>query len=217
MRCASVTGRAGRCHAELRVLAGYWRRVMAIGCCRPGIAGIVIGPAPRLARVGPASWPGWAGAFAVAWGRPALAYAARRDASSTLRPMARVVARSGRTSATRVRAAVSAVVCRLGLAMKPTPAAIGATMTARSYPQAVVSAADPPAVQQKTPGQRLRQGRPDASCCSAVAGIWRATVSDARIRAVAVPLSLADRDTERILFSYPAAGGERAGWHVEPA
>jgi hypothetical protein len=128
-----------------------------------------------------------------------------------------VAARSGRTSATRVRAAVSAVVCRLGLAMKPTPAAIGATMTARSYPQAVVSAADPPAVQQKTPGQRLRQGRPDASCCSAVAGIWRATVSDARIRAVAVPLSLADRDTERILFSYPAAGGERAGWHVEPA
>jgi hypothetical protein len=32
------------------VLGGYWRRVTAIGCCRPGIAGIVIVmPDPVLA------------------------------------------------------------------------------------------------------------------------------------------------------------------------
>ncbi len=33
----------------LGVLSGYWRRVTAIGCCGPGIAGIVIVmPAPVL-------------------------------------------------------------------------------------------------------------------------------------------------------------------------
>jgi len=97
----------GGWHTELGVLDAYRRRVTAIGCCRPGIAGIVIGP--------PVAGPGQAcqtartaGASAAAWARPALAAAARRDTSSTLRPMARTAARSGRTSTTRAPAAVSA-------------------------------------------------------------------------------------------------------------
>ena len=103
-----------------------------ICCCRPGIAGIVIGSAR--------GWPGSslrrpeAGASAAACARPALAAAARRDTSSTLRPMARMAARSGRTSATRAPAAVRGAASRPGLAMKPMPAATGATMTTRSYP-----------------------------------------------------------------------------------
>ena len=107
MRGVWVTGRVGWCHTELGVLGGYRRRVAAIGCCRAGTAGIVVGP--------PVAGPGQdcqtartAGASAVAWARPALAAAARRDTSSTLRPMARTAARSGRTSTTRAPAAVSA-------------------------------------------------------------------------------------------------------------
>ena len=77
MRGAWVTGRVGWCHTELGVLGGYRRRVTAVGCCRPGTAGIVYraarGQAGQMART--------AGASAAAWARPALA-AARRDTSS---------------------------------------------------------------------------------------------------------------------------------------
>jgi hypothetical protein len=104
--------------------------VTAIGCGGPGIAGIVrsavvgLGQACQMART--------AGASAAAWVRPALAAAVRCDTSGALRPMARTAARSGRISATRVPAAVSAAACRRGLAMKPAPAAARATMTTRS-------------------------------------------------------------------------------------
>ena len=54
-----------------------------------------------------------AGASAAAWARPALAAAARRDTSSTLRPMARMAARSGRTSATRAPAGNWTITSRL--------------------------------------------------------------------------------------------------------
>jgi hypothetical protein len=57
-----------------------------------------------------------ADASAAAWARPALAAAARRDTLSTLRPVARTAARSGRASATRAPAAVSAAACRPELA-----------------------------------------------------------------------------------------------------
>lgn len=95
-----------------------------------------------------------AGASAAAWARPAAAAAARRDTSSTLRPMARMAARSGRTSATRAPAAVSAAACRRGLAMKPTPAATGATMTTRSYPcarSALATVRMPPSMKRRSP------------------------------------------------------------------
>src|SRR6516165_11138492 len=74
---------------------------------------------PRLDRGQACHTDRTAGASASAWARPALAAAARRDTSSTLRPMARTAARSGRTSATRAPAAVSAAACLRGLAMKP--------------------------------------------------------------------------------------------------
>ena len=86
MRCASVVGHAGCCRTELGVLGGYWRRVTAIGRCGPGIAGIVIGP-PGLAGVKPARRPGRPALPPQSGPAQALVAAARRDTSSTLRPM----------------------------------------------------------------------------------------------------------------------------------
>ena len=107
MRGASVSGHAGWCHTELSVLGGYWRRVTAVGCCGPGIAGIVIGP--PAAGLGQACQTArMAGASAAAWARPAGS--SRPRAQSTSSTSSKRTTRGGRSAAVSSSPAIETTV-----------------------------------------------------------------------------------------------------------
>src|SRR5579859_1920948 len=97
MRGASVTGHAGWRCTELSVLGGYRRRVTAICCCRPGTAGIVIGPlAAGQGRACQTDRP--AGASA-AWGRTAGVIAGLGGGEAATRNVVRLAGAGARDRA----------------------------------------------------------------------------------------------------------------------